>query len=470
MTLATVPRYEPDRLSVVDDHAVVVGGSMAGLFAARVLADRFEEVTVVERDPLPDEPVPRDGVPQAHHPHALLEAGRATMEDLFPGYGEDLLSAGGLLTDAATDVAFYDEGGFLADGPKRIPQYIATRPLFEYVARRQLTDLDGVHVRAGCRCLDYLVDDTATAVDGVAVLDRNSAREELPAELVVDASGRASRTPSWLADNGYTPPPVDEVEIDVVYSSLAVQRPPEDRRTIFAPASHPRTRGGVALPVEGDRWLVNVHGMHGDHPPADATEFREFASNLPIPHIERILERHRWVSEEIERYPFPSNRRCYYEDLDRFPDGLLVLGDAIASFNPIYGQGMSVAALESLVLHHTLASTGSEDLAFRFFDRASEVVDIAWTMAVGADLQFSATTGRRPRGSELFARYLSRLTRKAHTDGELRDALYRVIMMETHPSALLRPGVAWRVLKPSFGSITSDARIPVEADKNAAER
>lgn len=442
-------------MSVVGDHAIVVGGSMAGLLAARVLADRFEKVTVIESDPLPDEPVPRDGVPQAQHPHALLEAGRATMEDLFPGYGEELLSAGGLLADGATDVEFYNEGGFLADGPKRIPQYIATRPLFEYIARRRLTDITGVHIRSGCQCLGYLADGDATAVDGVAVRSRNTGREELSAELVVDASGRTSRTPSWLADHDYTPPPVDEVGIDVVYSSMAVHRPPGDRRVIFAPASHPRPRGGVALPVENNRWLVNIHGMHGDHPPADAAGFKAFAASLPIPHIERILERHPQASEKIERYPFPSNRRRYYEDLDRFPGGLLVLGDAIASFNPIYGQGMSVAALEALVLHHTLASTGRDGLAFRFFEQAAEVIDIAWTMAVGADFQFSATTGQKPRGSELFGRYLSRLTRKAHTDGKLRDVLYRVMMMEIPPSALLRPGVAWRVLKPSWPGKTS---------------
>ena len=465
MTLATVPRYRRTRVSAVGEHAVVVGGSMAGLFAARILADGFETVTVVERDPLPDETAPRDGVPQAHHPHALLEAGRATMEDLFPGYGEELLSAGGLLVDGATDVKFYDEGGFLAAGPKRIPQYVATRPLFEHVARRRLTDVDGVKMRSGCRWLGYLTGDDASAVDGVAVQNRNAEREELPADLVVDATGRTSRTPAWLEDHGYTPPPLDDVEIAVVYSSLAVGRPPNDRRAIFAPASHPRSRGGVALPVEGDRWLVNIHGMHGDHPPADAAGFREFAATLPIPHLERILERHPQVSDEIERYPFPSNRRRYYEELEAFPDGLVVLGDAIASFNPIYGQGMSVAALEALVLHRTLAAGGREGLALRFFERAAEVIDVAWTMALGADFQFSETTGQKPSGAELFGRYLSRLTRTAHTDGTLRDALYRVIMMEVPPASLLRPRIAWRVLKPDWSGRDSEPNLTQEATK-----
>ena len=469
MTLATVPRYERDQVSAIGEHAVVVGASMAGLFATRVLADGFERVTVIDRDPLPDEAVSRKGVPQAHHPHALLEAGRATMEDLFPGYGEDLLSAGGLIVDGATDVKFYDEGDFLADGPQRIPQYVATRPLFEHVARRRLADSDGVHLRSGCQCLEYLVDGDATTVEGVVVRDGDSGREEIPADLVVDATGRTSRTPTWLEEHGYTSPPVDEVQIDVIYSTIAIQRPADERRAIFAPASHPRTRGGVALPVEGDRWLVNIHGMHGDHPPADAEGFADFATNLPISDLKQILETNPQVSEEVKCYPFPSNRRHYYEDLDRFPNGLVVLGDAIASFNPIYGQGMSVAALEALVLHHTFASDGRDDLALRFFERAGEVIDIAWMMAVGADFQFTETTGPKPRGTDLFGRYLSRLTRKAHTNGELRDALYRVIMMEQSPTTLLRPRIIANVLKPNCPEFLSDFGFsPKETSKRTS--
>ena len=432
---------------------------MAGLFGARVLADGFERVTLVECDPLPDEPTSRKGVPQAHHAHALLEAGRATVEDLFPGYGEDLLSAGGLLIDGATDVKFYDEGDFLAEGPRRIPQYLATRPLFEYIARRHLTDIDAVTLRSGCRVLDYLTDDAAETIEGVVIRKKDSEAERLSADLVVDATGRTSRTANWLTDNGYAAPPVNDVQIDVLYRTVVVRRPPDDRRGIFAPASYPRTRGGVALPVEGDRWLVNVHGMHGDHPPADVEGILEFATTLPVSELEQILETQPLVSETIESYPFPSNRRRYYEDLDQFPAGLVVMGDAIASFNPIYGQGMSVAALEAVLLHHALASGGRDALASRFFESATSVIDIAWRMAVGADLQYSATTGPKPLGAGLFARYLSRLTRKAHTDGRLRDALYRVLMMEIPPTALLRPGVMVRVLRPTRQASASDSTV-----------
>ncbi|WP_458207930.1 FAD-dependent oxidoreductase [Haladaptatus sp. NG-SE-30] len=447
MTLANVPRYDDDQLSGGRGTAVVVGASMSGLLAARVLADRYEQVTIVERDSLPDEPVARRGVPQASHPHILWEAGRTTLEDLFPGFGEELLSEGGLMFDLGRDFHAYDQGGFFAEGPKRLPLYSASRPLFEQIVRRCVFELDGIDVQPDCQFVDYLVNDSATSVEGVVVRDGGAKKSEVTADLVVDAMGRASRTPTWLEAHGDTPPPVDEVHIDVAYSSGLIERPSDDRRAFFVAPDPPRTRGGAAFPVKGGHWQVNVHGMHGDHPPTEAEAFAEFAASLPVPHLKRLLDTHSWVSNDVDHYPFPSNRRCRYETLDRFPEGLLVIGDAIASFNPIYGQGMSVAALEALQLHHTLAGH-DEDLALRFSDRAETVVDTAWMMAVGADCQFSQTEGPTPRGADLFDRYLSRLVRRAHTDGVLADAFARVLTMQQPPTALLHPHIVWRVFNP----------------------
>ncbi|MFB6161635.1 MAG: hypothetical protein ABEJ61_10750 [Haloferacaceae archaeon] len=209
------------------------------------------------------------------------------------------------------------------------------------------------------------------------------------------------------------------------------------------PPSHPRAAG--VLPVEGDRWVVTVAGVHGDRPPTDPDGFADFAASLPVPDVKRLLDGHE-PTGAIARYPFPSNRRHRYEDLDRHPDGLIVVGDGVASFNPLYGQGMSVAALEALILHHALA-TGLDGLAARFYAASRAVVDIAWTMAVGSDFRFPGTTGPKPRGADLVRRYVARLNRKVHADGTLRDAFLRVLMLERPPASLFRPGVAWRVLK-----------------------
>lgn len=426
---------------------MVVGAGMAGLFAARVLADKFETVTVLERDSLADEATPRRGVPQGRHPHALLEAGRATLADLFPGYSEAVVSAGGVVVDFASDVDFYVEGDFLARGPTRMETYSASRPVFEQIARQYVVDWDGVRLCPRCQFTDYLTDDAGESVEGVAVRDDGD-RTEMLADLVVDATGRASRTPSWLADHGYEPPPMDEVTIDLAYSTAYVERPADDRRTYLVPPSPPRTRGGMAAPVEDDRWVVNLNGVHGDDPPAKFADFPAFAASLPTSALKRLLDDHPPVSGDVEQYPFPSNRRYRYESLDRFPDGLVVVGDAIASYNPVYGQGMSVAALEALVLHQTLSTGGREGFALRFFDGAEAVVDVAWLLATGSDLEFPQTTGPKPRGTDFVGRYLSRLTRRAHADGALANDFFRVLSMERPPTSLFRPGVLWRVFGP----------------------
>lgn len=463
MTLATVRRYDPENFPNVGDRAVVVGGSMAGLLTARILADGFEAVTIIERDQLPEEPTTRRGVPQGRHIHAMLKAGRATLDDLFPGYSEELLSAGGLQIDMLSDVVHYQHGGFVADGPTRLPTYYATRPLFEQIVRRRVTDLDGADLRSGCQCTDYLVDDESN-VEGVLIRNEDAEQIELTADLVVDATGRTSKTPSWLEDHGYPVPEVDEVQIDMAYSTVVLKRPADDRRAFFVSADPPRTRGAGVFPVEDGRWLTTFFGMHGDHPSTEPEELRTFAGSLPGLDLKQLLDSQPWVSDEIAHYPFPSNRRHRYEDLDRFPDGLVVIGDAITSFNPIYGQGMSVAALEALHLHHALRTDGREDLALRFFDRAEETVNVAWNMAAGADFAFQQTEGPKPRGTDSLNRYVARLTRKAHTDGELRELFYRVFNMEYPPSALLRPWVMWRVLRPTwldFGLMSSP--VPKES-------
>jgi 2-polyprenyl-6-methoxyphenol hydroxylase-like FAD-dependent oxidoreductase len=428
---------------------VVVGASMAGLLTARVLADYFQTVTVIERDTFPDEPIARRGVPQGRHIHLLLPAGRATLEDLFPGYGEDIVSNGGVVIDASRDVLHYEEGGFLADGPRPIPLYLASRPLYEHLVRRRVAEHERIELRQSCQWVEFLVDEDATTVQGVTIRTDEGTSVELRTELVVDATGRTSRTPNWLANHGYSEPEVKEVFVDIAYSTVRIERPVDDRRMVFLPHSPPRTRGGSTPPIEDGGRIVTLFGVHGDHPPTDRDGLIEFAASLPIPHFERLLDSHPWISEEVAHYPFPANIRRHYENLDRFPDRLLVIGDALTSFNPIYGQGMSVAALEALVLHHTLTAGGCENLAGRFFDRAEGVIDTAWKMAVGSDFAFPQTEGTKPRGTDLSNRYVSRLRRRAHDDGVLRDAFYQVIGMEEPPTTLFHPRIMWRTLKPT---------------------
>ena len=468
--LESVPRYDADRIDAGGGRAVVVGGSMGGLLAARVLADAFEDVVVIERDELPDGPVPRRGVPQDSHPHVLQEAGRATLEDLFPGFGEELISSGALMVDGATDVRFYAAGGFLADAPNRLPMYCASRPLFEETTRRYVVDRDGVSLREGHHFVEYRSDVDESTVDGVVVRDAGEDEETIEADLVVDATGRTSRTPAWLEAHGYRSPPTDEVHVDVAYSTATLERPESDRRSILMLPEAPRTRGAAVFPIEGGRWLLTLLGLHGDHPPTDPGEFADFASSLPTPEFGTIVDDHAMVGDEVHHYPFPTEVRHRYDAMSRFPDGLVVVGDAVASFNPFYGQGMSVAALEALALHHVLGAGTGDDLPQRFFGRVAGIVDDAWTLAVGADFQFSDTTGPKPPGTDLVNRYLARLNRKAHADEDLAEAFARVVSMEKRPTSLFRPGVAWRVLRPTWLDGEPSSPAPTTADGEDVSR
>ncbi len=446
MTLATIPRYDPSRITERSGHAVVVGASMAGLLAARVLVDRFEAVTLIERDSLPGEAVTRPGVPQGTQIHVMLTAGQATLEDFVPGYSAELTSAGAIQIDLASDLQIYGEGGFLAAGQDGISLFSASRPLFEYVTRRLVGELEGVTIRDECQFIDYLVDDDSS-IEGVTVRTGDGLRE-ITTDLVVDASGRTSRTPAWLESHGYPAPPTEQVSVGLAYGTAVLERPSDSLESYIVMPEPPRLRGCATYPIEHGQRILTLAGIHGDQPPTDPEGFIEFAASLPVSGISRLLDEHAIVSQDIHSYPFPASIRRHYEDLSRFPDGLLIIGDAIASFNPIYGQGMSVAAMEALLLHHTLATDGTDKPAVQFFERTQRIVDDAWNVAVGGDFQFPKTTGPKPFGTDLMNWYITRLKRKAHTDGTLADAFSRVVTMERRPTSLFTPSVAWRVLKP----------------------
>lgn len=451
MTLATVPRYDASGVGTVGDRAVVLGGSVAGLCAARVLRDVFESVVVLDRDPLPADPVARDGAPQTRHPHVLLEGGRSTLEDLFPGFSEALLEAGGLLVDASRQLHEFNSGDYIADVPERLPTYCASRPLLEAVLRRRTRALDGVVLREEHLFTGYETDARGRAVTGVTGRDSEGEPFELPADLVVDATGRTSRTPSWLAENGFQEPATDEVTIEVAYSTVRVERPPDDRRMFLVAPTPPRTRGGALIPAEDGQWEGILQGVHGDDPPTEPERLQRFADSLPADEFGTILETHEWRTEQADRYPYPASRRHRYEDLERFPDGLVVTGDALASFNPIYGQGMSVAALEALALHHALADGGLDELAPRFFDRAADIVDGVWRVVVGSDFAFGETSGPEPTGAGVTNWYMDRFVDRAHDDPFLSEVYARVTRLEASPTALFRPKVLWRVFRPFGG-------------------
>ena len=448
MPLTAVGEYDPAQVPTVADRAVVVGGSVAGLLAARVLADAVGEVVVLERDPLPQDAVGRRGVPQSDHVHVLLEAGRHSMAALFPGFCDDVTTAGGELIDGNESLSYYEQGDFITEGDAALPMYCASRPLFERVIRDRARARDDVTLRPECHCTGVELDDTSR-MRGVTFRDEDGDTERIDAPIVVDATGRTSKTPTWLEDHGFERPPSEKVTVDLGYASVRVDRPPGVQQGYLVAPTAPSVRGGTAVPIEDDAWYVTLFGLHGEHPPATVEGLQEFAATLPTAELHEILSDHAIRSESVATYRFPASVRRRYDRLDRVPEGLLVTGDALASFNPIYGQGMSVAALDALALHDALAEGGRDALAERFFERAGSIVDTVWRVTVGSDFQFPATEGPRPFGTGLTKRYVDRLIRTAHTDSHVSEVFSRVLRLECHPTRLFYPDVAGRVLAPS---------------------
>ncbi len=428
-------------------NAVVIGASMAGLLAARALADHFQTVTIVERDALPPTTGSRKGVPQDRHVHVLLERGRRVMERFLPGLSEDLTSLGACnIEDAGTRVAWFHTG-FHRPGPSGVPGVGVSRPALETAVRARVLARPNVRVMDMCGVSGLATSADRSRVTGVRLVRGRGggAEETLAADLVVDAGGRGSRTPAWLEALGYRPPPKEEVEIGVEYSTCYYRRerhhlPGLDGIIFLATPS--RKRLGVLLPQDGNRWVATMACYLGTHAPADYEQFRAFARALPAPHIADVIEHAERLTDPVT-YKFRSNLRRHYDRLHRFPDGYLVIGDALCSFNPVYGQGMTVAALEVDALARCLAA-GRAGLAQRFFRDTRKIVDVAWTTAVGNDLSFPEVRGRRTPLLRAINWYVGRMHAAACRDATVSAAFLRVINMVAPPPSILHPRIVWR--------------------------
>ena len=423
-------------------HAIVIGGSMAGLLATRVLADHFKQVTLVERDAFPPEGEHRRGVPQGRHTHGLLAGGKQVVEQLFPGISQELIDGGAVKGDLANDSRWFVEGACLCKFTCGLGGLLLSRPYLEGRVRHHLLRLPNVRVREGCD-----VERLATSQDQQRVTGIQAAGEILAADLVVDATGRGSHSPLWLEAMGYTKPREERVEIALGYTTRLFRRSLNDLDgdgAAVIPPTPETKRAGVMLAQEGDRWTVTLVSYFGNYAPTDLEGFIEFARNLPAPFIYDVIRHAEPISEPASAR-FPASVRRRYEKLDRFPDGYLVFGDAISSFNPMYGQGMSVAALEAMALHETLVE-GAADLARRFFRRAAKIVDTPWDIVVGGDLRIPETIGPRNAGVKLINWYMSRLHRAAHHDPVTALAFHKVGNLLASPETVMHPRIVARVL------------------------
>lgn len=455
---------EPDRdrsRSRSGTHALVIGGSIAGLLAARVLVDHFDRVTVVERDRLPSGPEHRAGVPQARQVHALLVQGYRLLNELFPGLEAELAAAGAPRVDWQLNFPVLHLGGWSPRYPSDLVSHTCSRALLEYLIGRRLTAYPNLTVLQGYAAVGLLHDDERRTVTGIRVRARGQEQgnhpQEIRGDLVVDASGRTSRTPEWLEALGYARPDETVINAFLGYATRWYRRPRNvgsDWKGLLVGMKPPdERRGGVIYPVEEERWIVTLAGLGRDYPPTDEAGFLEFARSIRTPLLYDAISEAEPLTP-ISGYQRTENCLRHYERLDRWPEGFVVLGDAACAFNPVYGQGMTVAALEAVALGHLLeerkygSSHDLSGLSGRFQQRLATIVGTPWMMATGEDLRWLTTEGDRPRTdlmTRLLHRYIDQILTTIPGSPTVHGAFVEVAHLMRPPSRLFYPDVALRV-------------------------
>jgi len=450
-------------------HAIVIGASISGLLAARVLSAHFDRVTVLDRDALPSTIDNRRAVPQGHHGHGLLASGLRGLKTLFPGIDRDCIDAGAVPGDVIGSMRWFQHGYYKAQFASGLDGLLLSRPLLEGMLRRRVLQLPNVRVLDNTRVLALLF--AGGQVRGTRVQQLGENASELSADLVIDASGRSSRSAEWLAELGYAKPVVEEVSVGIGYTTRLYHRSPRDlggdMGAIIAPKPPREKRVGFMLAMEGDRWIVSLGGWLGNHAPTDPAGFLEFARSLAQPDIYDVISHAEPLTHAVT-YSFPSNLRRRYEALTAFPANYLVLGDALCSFNPLYGQGMSVATLEALALKDCLESAANAGDVWRaFFRAAGAIIDGPWTIAAGSDFAFEGVTGAKPRGTDAINWYLQRVHQAAATDREVCRAFFDVANLLKPAPTLFRPSILARVWREC---VILNGPLTIESDRSITTR
>ncbi len=469
---APVPHGRPDGLPpgrFHGHHAIVIGASIGGLLAARVLSAHFDRVTVLDRDALPSGIANRRAVPQGHHGHGLLASGFSGLKTLFPGIDRDFIDGGAVPGDVVGSIRWYQHGYYKKKFASGLEGVLLSRPLLEGVLRKRTGQLSNVTIVDNSRVLG-LVEEKGV-VTGVRLQHAGGPQSTFSADCVVDAGGRGSHAPEWLSQLGYSKPAVDEVHVGIGYTTRLYRRSPGDLNgdlgAIIAPKPPDQKRIGFMLAMEGNRWIVTLGGWLGNHCSPDPAEYLEFARTLVRPDIYEVISHAEPLTPAVT-YAFPCNLRRRYEKLSRFPGNFLVMADALCSFNPLYGQGMSVATLEALALHDCLERADSvRDLWRVFFKEAGRIIDGPWMIAAGSDFAFDGVTGARPAGTSVVNWYLERVHRAASTDPRVCRAFFDVANLLAPAPSLFHPMMLARVWREC---VALQGPLAIESDRSITTR
>jgi flavin-dependent dehydrogenase len=425
------------------ERAVVIGAGMAGLMAATVLSEQFAEVIIIEKDELPNSPQIRKGVPQGAHVHTFLGYAVEAMDDLLPGIMSELYKAGAVRIRRNQDIWFHDASGPTPIRDVGILTPSVTRPLLEHVTRRRVLALSNVHIKEATRFTGFCSGDKCD-ISGVQV-QTGDTKSEIRSTLVVDCSGRATSLPRWLDNEGYGKVERQELGIGMAYTS-GLFRPPSDlvndSWACLMLAIPPNTRAAYLTPVDGGLWLATMYGRGGDMAPRDAEGFVEWTKGLAHPVIHEKLRRAESTSN-FWTYKIPKGTWFRYDRMEQFPSGLIPMGEAFTSFNPMYGQGISLAAGQARALRSAIAE-GTGRLAPLYFAGSEPLNQVAWSVMETRDLEHTSTTGNRPDDIEKRWSMGAAIRKLAETDSEVHRLSVHVTHLLEPPSVLARKDIVDR--------------------------
>lgn len=437
-------------------HAIVIGGSMAGMLAGRVLADYFDRITIIEKDHYPDKPSSRKSVPQALHLHNMVNQGWEILEKLFPDLGGELVEHGATVIEWPADLLWLGRTGWSPRFYAGIQTYSCQRHLMEWCIQRRMAGSKRVQFIEGCKVTDVVWNESRTAIVGVKYTgaDQESGDETvIHGDIVVDASGRMSQTPKWFQENGFGVPREEIIKAHVGYSTRYYTVPEErlpDWKVLLEQSRPPHLNRAAGLfRVDGGQWVLTLVGMGNDnHPPTEESGFMEFMQSLPSPVLYNFIKEAQPVSP-IYGYKVPKNRLFHYEELSRWPERFMLLGDAVCLFNPVYGHGISVVAQSVMAMDKCLREQRKRrpdgnlsGLGKRFQQSLAKVLTIPWMFTAGEDLRYPTTEGgNRDLFTQMMHWYIDGVMMYALENPSAHRTLIQVMHLIEEPSVFLRPDI-----------------------------
>ncbi|MFD4933457.1 NAD(P)/FAD-dependent oxidoreductase [Streptomyces virginiae] len=460
-------RTAPSRRTVV-----VIGGSMAGMLAAAALA-KWANVTVIDRDALPAQPTPRKNLPQGRHVHLLWSGGAAAIEKLLPGVMESIHADGVHRVTLPTNMVALSPEGWFRRWRESHYMIVGSRDRLDWNIRKHVLALP--HVSLLDRTDVLALEGDSNRITGVRVrTDGQTEARFIGADLVVDAAGRSSRVPQWLTELGLDAPTERTVDAGLVYASRVFRAPTDlkDHPVVVNIQANPNEPGpgqsAVLVPIEDNRWLVTLSGTRGAEPTGNNEEFQPFARSVRHPMVGQIIE-HAEPLSDVALTRTTANHRRFYEKTT-MPEGLVVTGDAVAAFNPVYGHGMSVAAQSAVALRTAVAKNGwhAPDLSNIIQKAIAKPVSAAWSLSTAQDVFYPGATPNGPTLAErLGAGYVRRLLRASTGSGRVARAVTDVMTLErpAFPTLFTPAIVLSAILGPQKPQLTGP---PLTADEKRA--